>query len=743
MKYRKWVDMKKIWEVLEQKIQNKYHISDQEWVQVDVSNRGKIHTTIVTNSEVPKSEIRSIIEEELEKYGEKYTIGFIDIYSVEKAEEFNLEKIRKKNGYAKWTDALYAAEDEKSNDSSLQIISFYSYKGGVGRTIAMIETAYNLAMKGKRVLLLDLDIEAPSLHNIFADKVNDEHKGVKYGIIEYLYRKVVQKKNDISVNEIFCSLELQKVPGEMFLIPALKKMDKEYIYQIERLQTQQLQEQEIFNQIFEYIRNELDVDTVLIDTRAGFNEWGSLSLLTLSDQVIFIAYPNAENIEGLNVAFEMLQNVGKKRYAVAMSKVVPSDEGGEKAKALFAELNISQEELIPIYYREEIALSSRYPITADVVLRAYRELSEYILNNERIRQNREFLANGKKDQMLRDIFCEEKHLVALEDVGRFMGQRAYALLKYDYKEELHGLQNNVSYFYIMNNHVLIPTSVYTVIGTENEEVEALLTKDTEDEEQLGLELLDETVCNSSLKDEIVIPKEHMKLEEVLCRLKRKVPKSEVLILNNEEDAESSKEEYEVTPQIRIILPITAGMLEKDAVRVVDNIRRLVTRFNKEDVGIQFKFTIHSDIWKIYQELFGVLKGVISEVKVGWQDICRFIMSNLEQGQLESYQQYINTQAILNVDERVYRIGRRNISETEMKENIELVLGVRKDVRTYSTSVIAYLYQILEQNPGMRYDMLLDCMKKAAEKENMDDASSDRLISFDNLRYEVERLAGQI
>lgn len=73
------------------------------------------------------------------------------------------------------------------------MISFYSYKGGVGRTIALIETAYNLADAGKRVLLLDLDVEAPSLHNIFYDKVNDEINGVQYGTIEYLYRKLYRE----------------------------------------------------------------------------------------------------------------------------------------------------------------------------------------------------------------------------------------------------------------------------------------------------------------------------------------------------------------------------------------------------------------------------------------------------------------------------------------------------------------------------------------------------------------------
>ena len=43
--------------------------------------------------------------------------------------------------------------------------------------------------------------------------------------------------------------------------------------------------------------------------------------------------------------------------------------------------------MIPIYYKQEIALSSRYPIDSEDILEAYKELSDYILNNEKIERN--------------------------------------------------------------------------------------------------------------------------------------------------------------------------------------------------------------------------------------------------------------------------------------------------------------------------------------------------------------------
>src|SRR3990172_10784009 len=45
-----------------------------------------------------------------------------------------------------------------------QIITFYSYKGGVGRSLALANVATLLAQHGKKVLVIDFDLEAPGLH---------------------------------------------------------------------------------------------------------------------------------------------------------------------------------------------------------------------------------------------------------------------------------------------------------------------------------------------------------------------------------------------------------------------------------------------------------------------------------------------------------------------------------------------------------------------------------------------------
>ena len=48
-----------------------------------------------------------------------------------------------------------------------QIVTFYSFKGGTGRTMALANVAWILAANGMRVLVADWDLESPGLHRFF------------------------------------------------------------------------------------------------------------------------------------------------------------------------------------------------------------------------------------------------------------------------------------------------------------------------------------------------------------------------------------------------------------------------------------------------------------------------------------------------------------------------------------------------------------------------------------------------
>src|SRR5258708_35369377 len=66
----------------------------------------------------------------------------------------------------------------------VKIVTFYSYKGGTGRTMALANVAWVLASNGHRVLAIDWDLEAPGLHRYFHPFLIDPELSASPGVID-------------------------------------------------------------------------------------------------------------------------------------------------------------------------------------------------------------------------------------------------------------------------------------------------------------------------------------------------------------------------------------------------------------------------------------------------------------------------------------------------------------------------------------------------------------------------------
>ncbi|WP_432991309.1 FxSxx-COOH system tetratricopeptide repeat protein [Dactylosporangium sp. CA-233914] len=67
-----------------------------------------------------------------------------------------------------------------------RIVTFYSYKGGSGRTMTLANLAWILASNGNRVLAVDWDLESPGLHRYFHPFLLDKELRNSPGVIEML-----------------------------------------------------------------------------------------------------------------------------------------------------------------------------------------------------------------------------------------------------------------------------------------------------------------------------------------------------------------------------------------------------------------------------------------------------------------------------------------------------------------------------------------------------------------------------
>jgi cellulose biosynthesis protein BcsQ/tetratricopeptide (TPR) repeat protein len=73
-----------------------------------------------------------------------------------------------------------------TDDRDGQVVTFYSYKGGTGRTMALANVAWILATNGKRVLVVDWDLESPGLHRFFTPFLDPNLLATTNGVIDLI-----------------------------------------------------------------------------------------------------------------------------------------------------------------------------------------------------------------------------------------------------------------------------------------------------------------------------------------------------------------------------------------------------------------------------------------------------------------------------------------------------------------------------------------------------------------------------
>lgn len=195
------------------------------------------------------------------------------------------------------------------------IFAFYSYKGGVGRTLSLAHTGIILAatrrQKGYRVLLTDMDLEAPGL-DIYVPKEATIGKQGFAGLLRGYQRNGRQAKwlEDNIEDERYIS----PIPGaeNLFVMPAgikaawLEKGREEQSYlevvaalrsEIPKTKHPSLPKEGFFRDLAQVLQKRFTY--VLIDSRAGLAEQAYASTLLLADALVLCFRLNRANIEGI------------------------------------------------------------------------------------------------------------------------------------------------------------------------------------------------------------------------------------------------------------------------------------------------------------------------------------------------------------------------------------------------------------------------------------------------------------
>ncbi|NEP57812.1 MAG: AAA family ATPase, partial [Symploca sp. SIO2G7] len=208
-----------------------------------------------------------------------------------------------------WSDVLIApnpphpASMEKDTPKRPQIVTFYSFKGGVGRSTALGMVAILLASRNRRVVMVDFDLEAPGISILFRPNIASENQEKNCGVLDYLHqRHLTPEENIPSIEDCIYQIDLPS-RGELFLVPT-GEYDENYIHRLadcDRRTWQSFYKGAInpVKQLIDDIKKQVDPDVILIDARPGFNDTGAIALLDLADTGIICFSPTAQSFDGL------------------------------------------------------------------------------------------------------------------------------------------------------------------------------------------------------------------------------------------------------------------------------------------------------------------------------------------------------------------------------------------------------------------------------------------------------------
>ena len=193
-------------------------------------------------------------------------------------------------------------------DSAPRIV-FFSIKGGVGRSTALAATAWHLAQEGRRVLVLDLDLESPGLSSALLPSKSQP----MYGITDWLVEDLVGNGNVI-FESMVANSNLSH-DGEIHVVPAHGSNHGEYIAKLSRVWMPKLHPdgtREIWSarlkRLLKELEDRIQPDVVLIDSRSGIDEIASACITELgANLILMFALEGTQTWNGYRMLFEQWQ----------------------------------------------------------------------------------------------------------------------------------------------------------------------------------------------------------------------------------------------------------------------------------------------------------------------------------------------------------------------------------------------------------------------------------------------------
>jgi MinD-like ATPase involved in chromosome partitioning or flagellar assembly len=189
-----------------------------------------------------------------------------------------------------------------------KIISVHSFRGGTGKSNTSANLAAILAQQGKRVCVVDTDIQSPGIHIILG--LGDEQP--QYALNDYLFGECTIEQAALDMTPRLGV----NVSGRVFLIPSSTQVG-------EITRALRGYDVDILVDGYEEIIARLDLDVLIIDTHPGLNN-ETLMSVSVSDALVIMLRPDHQDYQGTAVVLDVSRRLGVEKIILVANKIPQS-----------------------------------------------------------------------------------------------------------------------------------------------------------------------------------------------------------------------------------------------------------------------------------------------------------------------------------------------------------------------------------------------------------------------------------
>jgi MinD-like ATPase involved in chromosome partitioning or flagellar assembly len=192
-----------------------------------------------------------------------------------------------------------------------KIVSIHSFRGGTGKSNVTANLAVLTAQGGRRVGIVDTDVQSPGIHVLFGF---DEDR-VERSLNDYLWGRCPIEDTAYDVSGVMTGAPAAD-GAAVFLIPSslrtgeIARVLREG-YDVGRL-----------NDGFRDLQQTLRLDYLFIDTHPGVNEETLLSI-AISDTLVIVLRPDHQDYQGTAVTVDLARRLETPRILLLINKVLP------------------------------------------------------------------------------------------------------------------------------------------------------------------------------------------------------------------------------------------------------------------------------------------------------------------------------------------------------------------------------------------------------------------------------------